>query len=430
MRQCRTAALAFPPSWSNGSANWGTRGGITASSSSADASRWSVGSGRTSARRSRSLPALGRYSNDAFADFVRHLGRFPHLARLVWVLKIEFNWNSKEDVVHPLCQLLERCRQVSKLMWCDKTQFLPLALPSFPRTTLTCLNLGSLHTAWDPSLSLRLRPELPRLRALTLRADGLTAHPGPPVCAPSGVPPLPLHSLTLEFSGYNCERRFNRFQSFARIEALILQRFFRFVQPTSLTSFVISFHSRKLGGVSKFVSACVNLQSLIAWMQDDDMTPYTERLTSMLASLRQLRQLKLYGESTAELMADMSEAEEALHAVILAAFLDSLPATLVELRVAIWAPAGDCCGVLKAFLRCRLFGSPLLSATLHSATRVARRQERVAVQAIKQRLGRTAVRDGGRGLTCGRSTVLLSAIRRLRSRRGSVRRILCRLLYP
>ncbi|BGP07091.1 hypothetical protein JCM10049v2_002921 [Rhodotorula toruloides] len=165
--------------------------------------------------------------------------------------------------------------------------------------------------------------------------------------APSGVSALPLRTLTLEFNGYNNQRRLEPPPSFAPIEAIFLQRFFRLIDPTTLTSLTISFHARNFGGVSKWISGCVNLRSLIAWMQDGDLTPYTSPLTSMIRPLRQLRQLKLrgVGNSSEERGPSLSEREENFHALTLSAFLDSLPTTLVMLRAGIWAPAGDCCGI-------------------------------------------------------------------------------------
>ncbi|GAA6048373.1 hypothetical protein NBRC10513_000538 [Rhodotorula toruloides] len=259
--------------------------------------------------------------------------------------------------------------------------------------TVTSLHLGSLHQRWDPAPVLRFLPECLQLRHLTLRAVNLPAHPGAPISAPSGVAALSLRTLTLEFNGYNNQRPLRPPPSFAPIEAIFLQRFFRLIEPTTLTSLAISFHTRNFGGVSKWISTCVNLRSLVAWMQDGDLTPYTSRLTSMLGPLRSLRRLKLYGDKSVQLCENMSEREENLHAFTLAAFLDSLPTTLVMFNIAIWAPAGDCCGVVKAFLRCRLYGSPLVSASIDSA---AGRWARISITATKQRL---TYQDGRRRRT-------------------------------
>ncbi|BGO90673.1 hypothetical protein NBRC10512_000238 [Rhodotorula toruloides] len=331
-------------------------------------------------------PVLGRYSKrgDLAAVLVEHLDRYPHLADLVRVLKVQFSWNATDAALQPLCRLLERCRQVTEVVWHDdKLKMVPAMLPFFPRTTLTSLDLGSLHGSWDPAPVLRFLPECLQLRHLTLRAVNLPAHPGAPISAPSGVPALPLRTLTLEFNGYNDQRRLRPPPSFARIEAIVVQRFFRLIEPTTLTSFAISFHTRNFGGVSKWISACVNLRSLVAWMQDGDLTPYTSRLTSMIVPLRQMRRLELYGDRSVQYRSNLSEGEENLHAVCLSAFLDLLPTTLVTFNVAIWAPAGDCCGIFKAFLRCRLYNSPLLAATIDSA---AGRWDRISVTANKQRL--------------------------------------------
>ncbi|KAL7338515.1 hypothetical protein BJY59DRAFT_701094 [Rhodotorula toruloides] len=262
---------------------------------------------------------------------------------------------------------------------------IPAALPFFPCATLTSLDLGHLLGRWDPAPVLRFLPECLQLRHLTLRSKQLPAHPGAPMSAPSGVSALPLRTLTLEFNGYNNQRRLEPPPSFAPIEAIFLQRFFRLIDPTTLTSLTISFHARNFGGVSKWISGCVNLRSLIAWMQDGDLTPYTSRLTSMIRPLRQLRQLKLrgVGNSSEERGPSLSEREENFHALTLSAFLDSLPTTLVMLRAGIWAPAGDCCGIVKAFLRCKLYDSPLISATIDAATHD---WSRIPVTATKQQL--------------------------------------------
>ncbi|BGO98489.1 hypothetical protein RTBOTA2_003011 [Rhodotorula toruloides] len=341
-------------------------------------------------------PVLGRWYSDHHDDLAvlgKHLERFPHLARLVWVLKVKFGWDATDAALPPLRQLLERCRNLTEIACTDKPQLLLSALPLFPCATLTSLHLGSLHQRWDPAPVLRFLPECLQLRHLTLRAVNLPAHPGTPISAPSGVAALSLRTLTLEFNGYNNQRRLRPPPSFAPIEAIFLQRFFRLIEPTTLTSLAISFHTRNFGGVSKWISTCVNLRSLVAWMQDGDLTPYTSRLTSMLGPLRSLRRLKLYGDKSVQLCENMSEREENLHAFTLATFLDSLPTTLVMFNVAIWAPAGDCCGVVKAFLRCRLYDSPLMSASIDSA---AGRWDRMSVKATKQRV---EYQDGGRGRT-------------------------------
>ncbi|EGU12848.1 Cell wall surface anchor family protein [Rhodotorula toruloides ATCC 204091] len=272
-------------------------------------------------------PVLGRWYSDHRDDLTvlaEHLERFPHLARLVRVLKVKFGWDATDAALPPLHQLLERCRNL---------------------TEIAC------------------------------------------------VAALSLRTLTLEFNGYNNQRPLRPPPSFAPIEAIFLQRFFRLIEPTTLTSLAISFHTRNFGGVSKWISTCVNLRSLVAWMQDGDLTPYTSRLTSMLGPLRSLRRLKLYGDKSVQLCENMSEREENLHAFTLAAFLDSLPTTLVMFNIAIWAPAGDCCGVVKAFLRCRLYGSPLVSASIDSA---AGRWARISITATKQRL---TYQDGRRRRT-------------------------------
>ncbi|PRQ74995.1 cell wall surface anchor family protein, partial [Rhodotorula toruloides] len=327
-------------------------------------------------------PVLGRWYSDHRDDLTvlaEHLERFPHLARLVRVLKVKFGWDATDAALPPLHQLLERCRNLTEIACTDKPQLLLPAIPLFPCATLTSLSLHCTSCL--------------QLRHLTLRAVNLPAHPGAPISAPSGVAALSLRTLTLEFNGYNNQRPLRPPPSFAPIEAIFLQRFFRLIEPTTLTSLAISFHTRNFGGVSKWISTCVNLRSLVAWMQDGDLTPYTSRLTSMLGPLRSLRRLKLYGDKSVQLCENMSEREENLHAFTLAAFLDSLPTTLVMFNIAIWAPAGDCCGVVKAFLRCRLYGSPLVSASIDSA---AGRWARISITATKQRL---TYQDGRRRRT-------------------------------
>ncbi|KAJ8294507.1 hypothetical protein OF846_002347 [Rhodotorula toruloides] len=246
----------------------------------------------------------GYYPKDPIALFAKHLERFPHIAKLVRDLRLNFSTNkpANADAVR---SILQRCNRITQIRWLSNLDLLTADPHVLPLAKLTDVRLGGSKQRCDISALL--------------------------------------------------------------VKHVFYQHVLLRVCPEALTTLSLTLHESNFDTLSRWVERCTNLHNLEFCLVEADPTDFDVELTSMVSQLLHLRTLKLIREAERwatwdgdnyrriwgldELAAELSD------------FFNTLPPTLVELTAEVWAPAGECYDLVKTFLRTHLHDSLLEAVT-------------------------------------------------------------------
>lgn len=309
----------------------------------------------------------------------KHLKRYPHLAGFIAELSLGFDSEVNIDLWRPLRGILRRCSRLGRITWRGKVDLLEATLPFFPFAGLTSLSICTYGAVWTPSALLRVvLPRTPNLQTLVVDTT-LPKDTHIPASFPAPPFQLRLSEMDLRLKQYGW-----RDKTTAKAEAILLQRFLRFVSPRHLTMLSLSFRTRNANGVFRWSTECHRLVELRLNAEDDLGTVHLPLLTAMVVNMRQLTRLSI--KTTVGWTPKMSPAELDQHSFTLANFLDVVPTSLTDFTLGIWIPGGTCWSLVKSFLRQRTYNSPLRHARFSVEVPEDRRVE---LRARKQQFERS-----------------------------------------
>lgn len=109
----------------------------------------------------------GYYPKDPIALFAKHLERFPHIAKLVRDLRLNFSTNkpANADAVR---SILQRCNRITQIRWLSNLDLLTADPHVLPLAKLTDVRLGGSKQRCDISALLGTLPHCASLRSLSL----------------------------------------------------------------------------------------------------------------------------------------------------------------------------------------------------------------------------------------------------------------------